>query len=93
MFDLINVFFFSFKGKGGIKKSELIAWYLEEIEDEEDIDEEEKLLDMLHLVEKIIERLIYEVRKQFLWMMNDYYQAFADIPHIKDGQILIIILE
>lgn len=41
----------------GIRKSELIAWYLDQIQDQ--IDDEAELLERKALVEKIITRLMY----------------------------------
>lgn len=46
--------------KGGIRKSELVAWYLDQIQ--EQIDSEEELLDHKNYIEKIIDRLTYHVR-------------------------------
>ncbi|XP_012536234.1 DNA replication licensing factor Mcm6 [Monomorium pharaonis] len=43
--------------KGGIRKSELIAWYLDKIQDQ--LDSEEELLDRKNFIEKIIDRLTY----------------------------------
>ncbi|XP_011167752.1 DNA replication licensing factor Mcm6 [Solenopsis invicta] len=43
--------------KGGIRKSELIAWYLDQIQDQ--LDSEEELLDRKNFIEKIIDRLTY----------------------------------
>ncbi|XP_015600905.1 DNA replication licensing factor Mcm6 [Cephus cinctus] len=45
------------ENKEGTKKSELVAWYLDQIQDQ--IDSEEELLERKALVEKIIDRLIY----------------------------------
>ncbi|KAH0554948.1 DNA replication licensing factor Mcm6 [Cotesia glomerata] len=45
------------EGKEGIRKTELVAWYLDKIQDQ--IDSEEELLERKSLVEKIIDRLIY----------------------------------
>ncbi|XP_008560986.1 DNA replication licensing factor Mcm6 [Microplitis demolitor] len=45
------------EGKEGIRKTELVAWYLDKIQDQ--IDSEEELLERKALVEKIIDRLIY----------------------------------
>lgn len=45
--------------KGGIRKSELIAWYLDQIQDQ--LDSEEELLDRKNFIEKIIDRLTYHV--------------------------------
>lgn len=44
----------------GLRKSELIAWYLDEIQDE--IDCEEDLLERKSMIEKIIDRLVYHDR-------------------------------
>ncbi|XP_014474459.1 PREDICTED: DNA replication licensing factor Mcm6 isoform X2 [Dinoponera quadriceps] len=43
--------------KGGIRKSELVAWYLDQIQ--EQIDSEEELMDRKNFIEKLIDRLIY----------------------------------
>ena len=50
--------------KGGIKKSELVAWYLDQIQDQ--IDSEEELLERKALAEKVIDRLLYTVRSFYL---------------------------
>lgn len=46
--------------KGGLRKSELVAWYLDQIQDQ--IDSEEELLERKSFIEKIIDRLTYHVR-------------------------------
>ncbi|XP_076183735.1 minichromosome maintenance 6 [Ptiloglossa arizonensis] len=43
--------------KGGLRKSELVAWYLDQIQDQ--IDSEEELLERKSFIEKIIDRLTY----------------------------------
>ncbi|CAK9824168.1 DNA replication licensing factor Mcm6 [Anthophora retusa] len=43
--------------KGGLRMSELVAWYLDQIQDQ--IDSEEELLERKNFIEKIIDRLIY----------------------------------
>lgn len=53
--------------KGGIRKSELVAWYLDQIQDQ--IDSEEELLERKSFIEKIIDRLTYHVRINIL----EYY--------------------
>ncbi|XP_011495965.1 PREDICTED: DNA replication licensing factor Mcm6 [Ceratosolen solmsi marchali] len=45
------------ENKEGIRKSELVAWYLDKIQDQ--IDSEAELLERKSLIEKIIDRLIY----------------------------------
>lgn len=45
------------ENKSGIRKSELVAWYLDQIQDQ--IDSEEELLERKELAEKFIDRLIY----------------------------------
>ncbi|XP_015116230.1 DNA replication licensing factor Mcm6 [Diachasma alloeum] len=45
------------EGEPGIRKSELVAWYLDQIQ--EQIDSEEELLERKALVEKIVDRLTY----------------------------------
>lgn len=46
-------------GKGGIKKSDLICWYLDQIQEE--LETEEELIERKNYIEKIIDRLIYHV--------------------------------
>jgi len=43
----------------GVKKSEAVNWYLEQIE--EDINTQEELLDKKLIVEKVVHRLIHKV--------------------------------
>lgn len=50
--------------KGGIRKSELVAWYLDQIQ--EQLDSEEELLERKGFIEKVIERLTYHVRIEVL---------------------------
>jgi len=53
--------------KGGIKKSELVAWYLDQIQ--EQINSEDDLLERKDFIEKIIERLTYNVRIKFFYIL------------------------
>lgn len=48
---------FSDPDKKCMKKSEVIAWYLDQVQDQ--IDSEPELLDRKFLIEKIISRLVY----------------------------------
>ncbi|XP_017891495.1 DNA replication licensing factor Mcm6 [Ceratina calcarata] len=43
--------------KSGLRKSELVAWYLDQVQDQ--IDSEEELLERKNFIEKIIDRLTY----------------------------------
>jgi DNA replication licensing factor MCM6 len=43
----------------GLKRSDVVAWYLEQVQDQ--IESEEELLERKALVEKVIDRLIYHV--------------------------------
>ena len=43
----------------GVKKSEIVNWYLEQIS--EDIDSEEELIERKNVVDKVIHRLIHKV--------------------------------
>ncbi|XP_078052161.1 minichromosome maintenance 6 [Augochlora pura] len=45
------------ENKGGLRKTELVAWYLDQIQDQ--IDSEEELLERKNFIEKIIDRLTY----------------------------------
>ena len=55
----MHIFFYVEDAKGGLKKSELVAWYLDQIQDQ--IDSEEELLERKNFIEKIIDRLTYHV--------------------------------
>lgn len=43
----------------GLKRSDVVAWYLEQVQDQ--IETEEELVERKALVEKVIDRLIYHV--------------------------------
>lgn len=45
-----------------MRKSEVVSWYLEQIQDT--IDSEEDLIEKKEIVEKVIDRLIYKVKKK-----------------------------
>lgn len=47
----------------GVSRSEVVAWYLENVQDQ--IETEEELVERKALVEKVIDRLIYHVSKCF----------------------------
>ena len=53
----------------GIRMSSLVDWYLQEMEDE--IDTEAELIARKSLVEKVINRLINNVNRVFLWLRCD----------------------
>jgi DNA replication licensing factor MCM6 len=54
----------------GLKRSDVVAWYLEQVQDQ--IETEEELLERKTLVEKVIDRLIYHVSYcSFLLSMKD----------------------
>lgn len=54
------MFLFAEEGSsGGLKRSDVVAWYLEQVQDV--IESEEELLEKKALVEKVIDRLIYHV--------------------------------
>lgn len=55
----------------GLKRSDVVAWYLEQVQDQ--IESEEELLKRKALVEKVIDRLIYHVS----------YCSFSFITEIK----------
>jgi len=56
--------------KGGIKKSELVAWYLDQIQ--EQINSEDDLLERKNFIEKIIERLTYHVRIKLFYILDKH---------------------
>lgn len=59
------------ENKEGIRKSELVAWYLDQSQDQ--IDSEEELLEAKALAEKVIDRLIYVVRIE---RSSSYFSVF-----------------
>lgn len=52
----------------GVRKSELINWYLEQVADQ--IESEEELLERKTLIEKVADRLIYHVRVLCFFFMH-----------------------
>lgn len=77
----MHIFFYVLEdAKGGLKKSELVAWYLDQIQDQ--IDSEEELLERKNFIEKIIDRLTYHVCtkivnlklfKFYFWYFNSQF--------------------
>lgn len=57
-----NVIFVDDNEKQGVKKSDLIAWYLDQVA--EQIESEEDLVERKNIIEKIIQRLLYVVRNE-----------------------------
>lgn len=72
----MHTFFYVEDAKGGLKKSELVAWYLDQIQDQ--IDSEEELLERKNFIEKIIDRLTYHVCTKIvnLKLFEFYYFFF-----------------
>ena len=56
---LFDLFFFSEEGFEGVRKSDVVNWYLKEMEEE--IENEEQLLETKAKVEKVIDRLTQRV--------------------------------
>ncbi len=67
--EMFSIFFLLFKGESfsGVHKSELIAWYLSEMESQ--IENEQQLNEQNLMIEKIINRLINYVSLAFFFMM------------------------
>ena len=63
--------FFEIKGEDetGLRKSDVIGWYLTEIQDE--IQSEEELNEKRSVVEKVIDRLVHHVS-----LLNFFYSLF-----------------
>lgn len=57
------VLFLPAEDETALKKSEVVNWYLKEIESE--IDSEMELINKKAMIEKILYRLVHYVRKQF----------------------------
>jgi len=60
---MLRRFLFLVDEESSLKKSELINWYLKEIESE--IDSEMELINKKTMIEKVIYRLVHYVRKHF----------------------------
>lgn len=59
MYYKLEQYFLIDDNKGGIRKSELVAWYLDQIQDQ--LNSEGELLERKNFIEKIIDRLTYHV--------------------------------
>lgn len=46
---------------GGLRRSDMVSWYLKEMESE--IDSEAELLEKKTVIEKVLDRLVHHVRK------------------------------
>lgn len=57
---------FHFLGEDGIRRSELVQWYLSEIEDE--INSESELMQKKMLVDKVISRLVSRVSRNVIFL-------------------------
>lgn len=74
MHSFIYLFTILDETRGGTKRSALVAWYLDEIQDQ--IDSEEELLERKSLIEKIIDRLIYH--DQIIIPLTEYATKAKD---------------
>ncbi|XP_012278388.1 DNA replication licensing factor Mcm6 [Orussus abietinus] len=75
------------EGKEGIRKSELVAWYLDQVQDQ--IDSEEELLDRKALVEKIVERLIYHDQVLIPLTLADFKDK-DDSSEVNEDHLLVV---
>ena len=60
----------------GLNRSQVVNWYLSEIED--DIETEEELLEKKELVEKVIDRLVHHVSHLNLLHLSDHLVVFKN---------------
>lgn len=63
----------------GLRRSELVGWYLKEIESE--IDSEAELIEKKTIVEKVIERLVHHVSRRgiiylYKWCLFCFFDKF-----------------
>ena len=70
---MIYVFFSLTESDAGLRKSDLIGWYLKEIETE--IESEEELIERKTIVEKVIDRLIHVV-SYLNWSVNTVAEGY-----------------
>lgn len=63
----MQVFFFAEEDDSSLKRSELINWYLKEIESE--IESEEQLINKKKIIERVIHRLTHYVRIE-MWVVK-----------------------
>lgn len=69
---MICVFWFlSAEDEAALKKSEVVNWYLKEIESE--IDSEMELMNKKAMIDKVIHRLVHCVRKSLFRVINEYF--------------------
>lgn len=61
-YSLIVYMWFAEDETPGLRRSELVGWYLKEIESE--IDSEAELIEKKTIVEKVIERLVHHVSRR-----------------------------
>nr|CAD7589912.1 unnamed protein product [Timema genevievae] len=72
-------------GTGGVKRSELVSWYLEQIQ--ELIESEVELLERKNLVEKVIDRLIYH--DQVIIALTTTGLKGEDISQEEDPELVV----
>lgn len=65
--------------EAGLKKSEVVNWYLKEIESE--IDSEEELINKKALIEKVIHRLVHYVSSLFHKLVHYVSSPFHRLVH------------
>lgn len=68
------LWFLSAEDEAALKKSEVVNWYLKEIESE--IDSEIELMNKKAMIDKVIHRLVHCVRKSLFRVINEYFWMF-----------------
>ncbi|XP_070172210.1 DNA replication licensing factor Mcm6 isoform X1 [Polyergus mexicanus] len=74
--------------KGGIRKSELVAWYLDQIQDQ--LDSEEELLERKSFIEKIIDRLTYHDQIIIPLTMTDLRSKDKEDEEEEEDPLLVV---
>ncbi|XP_071443764.1 DNA replication licensing factor Mcm6 [Hetaerina americana] len=73
-------------GSDGLRKSDLVAWYLEQVQ--ESIESEEELLQRKELVEKVIDRLIFR-DQVFIPLMSTGLKG-QEAQSLEDNPLLVV---
>ena len=66
------MFYHSFADEDGLRRSDLVNWYLKEIE--KDIESEKELAEKKLLIDKVLDRLIHHVCTSTRWYRNTEYK-------------------
>ncbi|KAI4483981.1 hypothetical protein M0804_007437 [Polistes exclamans] len=75
--------------EGGIRKSDLVVWYLDQIQDQ--IDSEEELLERKNFIEKIVDRLTYHDQIIIPLTTKDLKSKSKEVEEEKEDDPLLVV--